>query len=302
MTKIATATAAMQLADDGALALDAPVSKYLPYFAPLSPRGEVRVVHLLNHSSGLANPIPVRWVHPSGTSGPAPRDFLERLLARHRKLRFPPGERAAYTNIGYLALGEVIAAATGGDYTEQVRRRILGPLGMTATDFDYTSRTAPRAAVGYQRLPRGLRPVLQAMLPAGIVGRRSGRFVGFHQFVLDGAAYGGLVGSAPDAARFAAAHLGGGSFEGARLLSAESAARMQRIETTGRPFDLGLGWFCPHRSVAAPPFVEHLGGGAGFFNVMRLYPEPGVGVVVMGNATKYDVDRVAGALARLAWS
>jgi hypothetical protein len=54
--------------------------------------------------------------------------------------------------------------------------------------------------------------------------------------------------------------------------------------------------------VAAPPFVEHLGGGAGFFNVMRLYPEPGVGVVVMGNATKYDVDRVAGALARLAWS
>jgi len=44
---------------------------------------------------------------------------------------------------------------------------------------------------------------------------------------------------------------------------------------------------------AAPPFVEHLGGRAGFFNVIRLYPSEGVGAVVMGNSTKYDVDAVA---------
>jgi hypothetical protein len=44
---------------------------------------------------------------------------------------------------------------------------------------------------------------------------------------------------------------------------------------------------------ADPPFVEHLGGGAGFFNVMRLYPSLGLGAVVMGNATRYDVDAVA---------
>jgi CubicO group peptidase (beta-lactamase class C family) len=302
MTKIATATAAVQLGDDGALDLQAPVSQYLPYFAPVSPGGEVRVVHLLNHSSGLANPIPVRWVHVSGTSGPAPRDFFVRLLAKHRKLQFPPGERAAYTNIGYLALGEVIAAVTGGEYTDQVRRRVLEPLGMAATDFDYTASTTPRAAVGYQRLPRGLRPLLRVMLPAGIVGRRAGRFVGFEPFVLDGAAYGGLVGSSPDAARFAAAHLGQGAFEGARVLAADSAARMQRIETSGRPYDVGLGWFRPHGATDTPSFVEHLGGGAGFFNVMRLYPERAVGVVVMGNATKYNVDGVAAGLARLAWS
>jgi CubicO group peptidase (beta-lactamase class C family) len=302
MTKIGTATAAMQLADDGALDLDTPVSDYLPYFSPVSPAGEVRVVHLLNHSSGLANPIPVRWVHPTGTPGPAPCDFLERLLARHRKLKFPPGERASYTNIGYLALGEVIAAVSGREYTDQVRRRVLEPLGMGTTDFDYTPRTRPHAAVGYQRLPRGLGPMLRVMLPGAIVGRRAGRFVGFQPFVLDGAAYGGFVGSAPDAARFAAAHLGRGAFEGARVLSAESVARMQRIETLGRPFDLGLGWFRPHGSTATPSFVEHLGGGAGFFNVMRLYKERAVAVVVMGNATKYNVDGVAAGLARLAWS
>jgi hypothetical protein len=45
---------------------------------------------------------------------------------------------------------------------------------------------------------------------------------------------------------------------------------------------------------ADPPFVEHLGGGAGFFNLIRIYPTRGVGVAVMGNVTKYPIDAVAG--------
>jgi hypothetical protein len=69
---------------------------------------------------------------------------------------------------------------------------------------------------------------------------------------------------------------------------------MRRIELQGRRFDLGLGWFVPAtQRTADPPFVEHLGGGAGFFNVMRLYPSLQLGAVVMGNATSYDVDAVA---------
>ena len=62
-----------------------------------------------------------------------------------------------------------------------------------------------------------------------------------------------------------------------------------------RRYDFGLGWFTPSAARhTQPPFVEHLGGGAGFFNVMRLYPSLGIGVVVMGNATTYDIDAVAG--------
>ena len=45
-----------------------------------------------------------------------------------------------------------------------------------------------------------------------------------------------------------------------------------------------------------PAFIEHLGGGAGFFNVILLYPSAGVAIVVMGNATRYDIE----VLARLA--
>ena len=115
---------------------------------------------------------------------------------------------------------------------------------------------------------------------------------------LDGAPYGGLVGSPEDAARFLRMHLRGGEIDGTRVISEESALEMRRIDATGRRFDLGLGWFVPANArTADPPFVEHLGAGAGFFNVMRLYPTLGVGAVVMGNSTKYDLDAAA-ALAR----
>ena len=57
---------------------------------------------------------------------------------------------------------------------------------------------------------------------------------------------------------------------------------------------LGLGWFRPaSQRNADPPFVEHLGGGAGFFNLIRIYPTRSVGVAIMGNATKYHIDAVA---------
>jgi CubicO group peptidase (beta-lactamase class C family) len=114
------------------------------------------------------------------------------------------------------------------------------------------------------------------------------------RFLLDGAAYGGLVGTPEDGASFLRMHLRDGELNGARLISDEAATQMRTIDKQGRRFDLGLGWFRPRNDrTADPPFVEHLGGGAGFFNVMRLYPSVGVGALVMGNATRYDIDAIA---------
>ncbi len=65
MTKIVTATAVMQLSERGALELDDPVRQFLPEFPkPRAGWPEVRIRHLLSHSAGLRNPLPVRWVHP----------------------------------------------------------------------------------------------------------------------------------------------------------------------------------------------------------------------------------------------
>jgi CubicO group peptidase (beta-lactamase class C family) len=159
---------------------------------------------------------------------------------------------------------------------------------MSSSGFAYTAGEA--AATGYH--PR--RSPMRLLLPRWVIGEASGKWVGFRRFLLDGAAYGGLVGTAEDAARFLQMHLRDGELTGARVISADSAVEMRRIAVRGRRFDVGLGWFVPaNQRDAQPPFVEHLGSGAGFFDVIRIYPSIGVGAVVMGNSTKYDIDAVA---------
>jgi CubicO group peptidase (beta-lactamase class C family) len=136
-----------------------------------------------------------------------------------------------------------------------------------------------------------------------IVGPRQGRYVTFNPFYVNGAAYGRLVGGVDEAIRFVLLHLNEGRIDEARLVSPESVAMMQRITPRGGKQDFGLGWFRPHGAgQRRPAFVEHLGGGAGFWNVMRLYPEESLRVVMMGNATRYDHESILDAIVRVAWA
>jgi CubicO group peptidase (beta-lactamase class C family) len=304
MTKIVTATAVMCLAEGGKLDLDAPADEYFRGFKVVSQPVPVTVRQLLNHSSGLANPLPIRWVRPADTPIPDRSAFVGRLLAKHRKLKSVPGERASYSNLGYLVLGEIISEVTGASYEEHVRKEILYPLGMDRTGFSYPEQPAGGngAATGYQPLWRPLTPLFRAALPRGVVGPRQGRYVTFNPFYVKGPAYGGLVGGVDEAARFVVLHLNGGEVEGTRLLSAESVAEMRRITPRGGKRDFGLGWFRSHVARdQCSAFVEHLGGGAGFWNVMRIYPEASLGVVVMGNTTSYDHESVCDAIVSVPW-
>ena len=64
---------------------------------------------------------------------------------------------------------------------------------------------------------------------------------------------------------------------------------MQDLCHSGPELDVGLGWLGKRRdSQRGETFVEHLGGGAGFFNVMRLWPQHGRAAVIMGNSTSYQ--------------
>jgi CubicO group peptidase (beta-lactamase class C family) len=301
MTKIATATAVMRLAEEGAIDLDAPADEYYRGFKVVSQPAPVSVRHLLSHSSGLANPVPIRWVYPA--SGPVPdqRAFVERLLGKNRRLRFVPGERASYSNLGYLVLGEVISEVSDMGYEDYLREQILLPLGMSRTGFSHP-RTGHEAATGFHPLRPLLTPIFRAALPRGVVGPRQGKYVAFNPFYVKGPAYGGLIGGVEEAARLVLLHLNGGRVGETRLLSADSVAEMQRMNPRGGKRDFGLGWFRAREArQKRPAFVEHLGGGAGFWNVMRLYPEESLGVVIMGNTTSYDHESILDAAVGLAW-
>jgi CubicO group peptidase (beta-lactamase class C family) len=301
MTKIVTATAIMQLAENGKLALDDPVGKFIPQFLEITTPSPITIRQLLNHSSGLANPVPIKWVHPASDAGPEPKAFLTRLLRENGKLKAIPGQRASYSNVGYVALGEVVACVSGKSYKDYVEERILKPLAMDNTNFVYTSGMLDRAAVGYQKRWSLMSILLPLMgIPEGILDGRVGGYLAFNRFYLDGSAYGGLIGPVRDAARFLQVHVNRGEADGARLLSPDSVALMQQISARGSKLDVGFGWF-RHTSEGTgfADHLEQLGGGAGFFSEMRIYPEESLGIIVMGNATSFGIDGIIQAARRM---
>lgn len=279
MSKIVTATATLRLADEGRLDLDAPVTAHLPDVR--GPWGAPTVRQLLNHTSGLANPLPLRWVHPASAPAPEAAALLRRQLSRRRTWSRPPGRSARYTNVGYLVLGQVIEAITELPYTDYVRTAVLEPAGMHRTGYEHGP--AP-TAVGYVHGSALLSPLLKLVLPSGVVGNRAGHRIALRPFLVDGPAYGGLVGDVLDAGRFLRMHLNDGEIDGQRILRTDTARAMRVVDRPGSPFDHALGWFRPPDATGSP-YVQHLGGGAGFRNVMRVYPQDGLGVVVMANTT-----------------
>jgi CubicO group peptidase (beta-lactamase class C family) len=281
MSKVVTATAALRLSDEGKLDLDAPIDEFVGYLrAPGAVQPTMR--HLLTHTAGLANPLPVRWVHGADSTPPSSDALLRRVMGR-RVYREHVGGRAAYTNVGYLAAGEVIAAATGERFDALVRRLVLDPAGMNCTDF--LPRPWTELATGYIALPPLGRPALRAVLPGDLVGRRHGSSVAMKRFFVDGPAYGGLVGTALDAGRFLRLHINDGELDGVRVLQSATARRMRNVEFPGKPFDHAIGWF--RRPTSSPErYVEHFGAGVGYWNVMRIYPDRGLGVAIMSNGTR----------------
>jgi CubicO group peptidase (beta-lactamase class C family) len=294
MTKVATATAALRLADEGRLDLDAPAGDYVSYLrAPGRVQPSVR--QLLTHTAGLGNPLPIRWAHRAGVHAPDPEALLRRLMGRRRAYRYPVGQSARYSNVGYLALGEIIATAAGMPFTHYVRQSVLEPLGMHHTGFDHPGGT--ERATGYVKAPRLADPLLRRLLPTGIAGHRRGPYLALNDFAVDGPAYGGLIGDVLDAGRFLRMHLRDGELDGTRILSSQTARQMRVLDQPGKPFHHGIGWF-RRPANNTEHWVEHFGTGAGYWNVMRLYPGRGLGVVIMTNSsTAYDFEPLCALLA-----
>jgi len=231
LSKTVTAVTVLQLVQDGRLKLDARV---LPILGDIGPRADritdvrvrdITVRHLLQHAGGFDRERSGDVVFLPGAAdaaqrqnGPLPpdcptimRDTLERTLD------FTPGERFAYSNVGYCILGRVIEKVTGVMYETYVREHVLGPVGATRMRIGRTLQPAEGEVRYYDY--RGAKEV-RAMPGLGLKVAPQ-PYGAFAVETMD--SYGGWIGAPIDYLRFVLAIDGQ---RGPALLNAEALAEM----------------------------------------------------------------------------
>lgn len=214
LTKIvATTTAVLALTGRGQLRLDDPADRYLPQFTALAD-GPVTIRHLLTHTSGL----------------PDTRKFYQWCSNREELLRdlfstplqAPPGTEVTYSDLGFLALGEIIGVIAGQSLDAAVRDLVTDPLGMASTGYLPTAPLDRFAAT--ERQADGA-PI------TGVVHDENARLMG------GVAGHAGLFSVVSDLAALCAWWVGGTD-------TAVPAALRRRAESaqTAGPGARGLGW------------------------------------------------------------
>ncbi len=155
---LATATAVMQLYEQGKVQFDDPVQTYLPDFNTANDpqRAKVTVRMLLTQTSGEG--IDVSLGDPWGLAGPDKTDGIHRALTT--PLQSGPGEVFRYSDINYILLGALIEKLTGEVEDVYVQRNIFAPLGMTETRYLPAAKacgphTTRGAAIGWVPAPSG---------------------------------------------------------------------------------------------------------------------------------------------------
>lgn len=265
MTKALVSVAAMQLVEAGRLSLDAPIGAVLPELADpqvltgfdASGKPQLRSTarpltlrHLLTHTSGFGyffiHSEVLQYFSAVGTPAPGSLDSLR------MPLMFDPGERWEYS-VATDWVGLAVEAVTGERLGEYMAREVFAPIGMTHTGF--SAALPAGAAKVHSRLPDGTFKVEPSFLGGG-------------EYDAGG---GGLIGTAPDYARFVQMMLRGGAIDGNRVLQAETVAEMARNQVA--PLRAGaMGSAMPALAQPYDTFPnQHTGWGLGFL----INPEQG---------------------------
>ena len=302
-TKALTSVAAMQLVEEGRLALGDPVTRWIPGFgeAGVASMVDSSGVQVLRHAR-LRRPITIRdlLIHTAGLSYGGDVAVRERYVAQglgpaagygwyfadktepicvsiDRLAKLPvvaqPGERWVY---GYATdvLGCVVERAAGMPLDQVIRSRITEPLGMRDTRFCVAETERARLATVYMQTPQGLQRA-----PEG--SRGQGHYVATPCASFSGGA--GLVSTARDYAKLLSALANGGAMGGTRLLAPATVALMTQDhvgDLYGRP---GMGFGLGFEVVTEPGRAARFGGsgqfGWGGAYASSYWVDPDTGIV-----------------------
>jgi len=268
ITKVFTATVLADMAEEGLVALDDPVQRYLPEGVELPVRGRpITLADLAAQTSGLPR-------LPKGLVGLSLRQrrnpyagftdaHLERAIVGTR-LRGTPGEKVRYSNFGFGLLGYVLALRAGQSYEGLVHERVCAPLRLVDTSISIPAQALPRFAAGHnrrgQKVPHWDLPTLAG---AGALRSTVGDLLRFLELQL----------------RQPSTRLGRAAWA-----THEPRARRGRLAQ-------GLGWASLPLLGHSVEVLWHNGGTGGFRSFVGFVKETETGVVVLSNCAR-SVDAI----------
>lgn len=273
ITKQITAAAILQLIEQGEIALDDPITKFLPEYPT---QGHIVTVrHLLTHTSGVRS-------YPSDDTPLEPlaleitdEELLEIIQAE--PFDFAPGESFRYSNSGYLLLGMIIARASNLPYGEYLQHHVFESLGMSRSSVCEVNRVTPGRARGYGLENGELRPIDHTVSTTHMGGA------------------GTLCSTVFDLMTWRSALTRG------RVVSKESYDAMVTPATLADGSEVPYGFGLQVRPrLEGNLTIFHGGGATGFSTRLDYYPESDLTIAVMSNTYGFHAGSIADAIARWA--
>ena len=298
MTKPLTSVAFMMLVEEGLVAIDEPVHRYIPEWKDLGvfvagtapsfltrpPSRPMQIVDLLRHTSGLTYGFQQRSnvdaayrekkigdVEKAGT--------LQTMIEDLAKipLEFSPGEAWNYS-LSTDVIGYLVGKISGVPFEQFLKQRILDPLGMTDTDFHVPANRAHRLAACYSADPQGGMTFHAGQRRSGLTLQddpTTSSFLSPPDFISGG---GGLCSTTADYLTFCRALINGGSLGGVRLIGPKTLALMTTNHIPG-----GLDLPGMSRSLFSEATYNGIGFGLGFAVTMRPAE-----TLIAGSAGEYN--------------
>lgn len=274
ITKVFTALALADLAEEGLVRLDDPVSDYLPATVRVPTRDgrPITLLDLATHTSGLPR-LPENLLghiakHPENPYAAYTLEQFYEAIS-DTSLATTPGEHFTYSNFGMGLLGHVLARRAGVDYETLIEERICQPLGLSDTRITLSDAQRSRFAEAHDA---DARPIPAWDLPT-----------------LAGA--GALRSTADDLLRFVSANLG---LYPSRLAPAIAATHIARHKISDMA-SVGLAWQLDPKQ----RLFWHNGQTGGFHSFVAFQTDRKVGVVVLSNTTSKLIDPLGNQLLRL---
>lgn len=266
VTKLFTATAAMQLVQDGRLELDTDISRYLDFNLPRRFDKPITLRNLLTHTAGFEERV-VPFIATRAQDLPTLRDVVANDPPEQI---FAPGAVPAYSNYGMSLVGYLVQRASGQPYDEYVNSKVLTPLAMRNSTL-----TQPLPEEFSSRMSAGYRDNSRTAVPFELVAA---------------APAGSLTTTADDMTRFMLAHLQNGRLGNTQVLDEATTELMhtpalgqEQLGTLAGGELMTLGFFQEDRN--GHRILGHGGDTNAFHSHLQIWPDDGAGIFITLNST-----------------